>query len=66
MMKFSHDSFSDKPEIQNKENNPDKDGSYFEKSYRDNRPLISDDVQTDFEEEAKWENLLSDASDFEK
>jgi hypothetical protein len=36
-------------ENQNKENNPDKD----------------EDHQTDFEEEAKWENLLSDTSDFE-
>ena len=62
-MKFS---FSDIPEKQNKENNPDKDGSYIEKSYRKNLWFISDDVQSDFEEEAKWENLLSDASDFEK
>jgi len=34
---------------QNKENNPDKD----------------EDNNTDLEEEAKWENLLSDTSDFE-
>jgi len=59
---YFYASFIDKNENQNKEN----DGMYFNKSHQDSFWFILETDQTDFEEEAKWENLLSDTSDFER